>query len=254
VNATGAASPVEEYARRLADRRGRAGELARGDRLLSNARLATFFAGVAAALAVFFAKILAIGWLLPPGVVFVALLVVHDRVIRRRERAERAVAFYERGLARLAHRFAGTGEPGERFRDAGHPYAEDLDLFGRGSLFELLCAARTREGEEQLAAWLLAPAAPAVVRERQEAVAELRERLDLREDLALLGEDVRTGLHARTLRDWGGAPPVFARPLLLRAAAAALSALSLAGLALWIRTAAGPFPFLAALGLQGAFA
>jgi hypothetical protein len=248
------AVPAEEYARRLADRRTRAGELARRDRLLSNARLATFSAGAAAALAVFFGKVLAPGWLLPPAVLFVALLVVHDRVIRRRERAERAVAFYERGLARLAHRFAGTGEPGERFRDPGHPYAEDLDLFGRGSLFELLCAARTREGEEQLAAWLLAPAAPGVVRERQEAVAELRERLDLREDLALLGEDVRTGLHARTLRDWGGAPPVFPRPLLLRTAAASLAALSLAGLALWIWTAAGPLPFLAALAFQCAFA
>ena len=247
-------APAEEYARRLADRRARAQELARRDRLLSNARLATFAAGAAAALAVFFAKALAVGWLLPPVLVFVALLVAHDRVIRRRERAERAVAFYERGLARLAHRFAGTGEPGERFLDPGHPYAVDLDLFGRGSLFELLCAARTHEGEERLADWLLAPAAPAVVRERQEAVAELRERLDLREDLALLGEDVRAGLHARTLRSWGEAPRSFARPLLLRAAAAALAALSLAALALWIWTEAGPLPFLAALAVQGTFA
>jgi len=247
-------APAEEYARRLADRRARAQELARRDRLLSNARLATFFAGAAAALAVFFAKVLAIGWLLPPVLLFVALLVAHDRVIRRRERAERAVAFYERGLARIAHRFAGTGEAGERFLDPGHPYAEDLDLFGRGSLFELLCAARTHEGEERLAGWLLAPAAPAVVRERQEAVAELRERTGLREDLALLGEDVRAGLHGRTLRSWGEAPPGFARPLLLRAAAAALAALSLAALALWIWTAAGPLPFLAALAVQGLFA
>jgi hypothetical protein len=249
-----ATAPAEEYARRLGERRTRAVELARRDRLLSNARLATFAVGAVMALAVFFGKALGIAWLLPPAALFAALLVVHDRVIRRRQRAERAVAFYERGLARLAHRFAGTGEPGERFRDSGHPYAEDLDLFGRGSLFELLCAARTREGEDQLAAWLLAPAAPAVVRERQEAVAELRERLDLREDLALLGEDVRAGLHARALRTWGEAPPAFRHPLALRSAAALLAALSLGGLALWIWSAAGAFPFLAALAVQGAFA
>jgi hypothetical protein len=251
----GEASPIAEtYARRLGERRARAGTLLRTDRRLSAARLAVFFGGAALSLAVFFGRVLSPAWLLPPALVFGALLLVHDRVIRRRERAERAVAFYERGLARIAHRFAGTGEPGERFRDPRHPYAEDLDLFGRGSLFELLCAARTREGEERLAAWLLAPAAPAEVRERQQAVAELRERLDLREDLAVLGEDVRAGLHAAALRRWGEAPAAFSRPTLLRALGAALSALSLAALWLWIRGDSGPLPFLGALVVQALFA
>ena len=49
-----------------------------------------------------------------------------------------------------------------------------LDLFGRGSLFELLSRAQTQRGEERLAAWLLAPAAADEVRARQAAVAELR--------------------------------------------------------------------------------
>jgi hypothetical protein len=246
-------TPAEAYASRLAERRAAAGALARRDRRLSNARLATFAAGVGLAGAVFFGRALGPAWLLPPAALFVALVLAHDRVIRRRERAERAVRFFEDGLARLGHAFAGRGEPGERFRDPHHPYAEDLDLFGRGSLFELLCAARTREGEERLAAWLRAPAPPAEVRARQEAVAELRERLDLREDLAVLGEDVRAGLHAAALRRWAEAPAAFrARGLPL--AAAALSALSLGALALWVATPAGPVPFLAALALQGAFA
>ena len=51
------------------------------------------------------------------------LLIVHDRVIQKRSRADRAVAFYERGLARLEDRWAGTGEDGESFRDPAHPYA-----------------------------------------------------------------------------------------------------------------------------------
>ena len=36
--------------------------------------------------------------------------------------------------------------------------ADDLDLFGSGSLYQLLCAARTQMGENILAQWLLAPA------------------------------------------------------------------------------------------------
>src|SRR5256885_1876886 len=83
----------------------------------------------------------------------------------------------------------GRGQQGTRFLDEKHPYGADLDLFGRGSLFELLCTARTRTGEDTLAAWLLGPADAAEVRARQEAVAELRPQLDLREDLALLGAD-----------------------------------------------------------------
>ena len=84
-------------------------------------------------------------------------------------------------------------ETGERFLDDTHLYARDLDMFGRGSLFELLSSARTRIGEETLAAWLKAPADPAAVRARQDAVRELAPRTDLREDLAVIGEDARKG-------------------------------------------------------------
>src|SRR5262249_37597999 len=91
--------------------------------------------------------------------------------------------------ARLDHDWAGRGVPGTRFLQEAHPNAVDLDLFGTGSLFELLCTARTRKGEETLAAWLLNPAPVEEVRARQEAVADLRPRLGLRADLALLGAE-----------------------------------------------------------------
>jgi hypothetical protein len=45
-------------------------------------------------------------------------------------------------------------------------------------------------GEDTLAAWLLGPADPSSVRTRQAAVQALASRLDLREDLALLGDEV----------------------------------------------------------------
>jgi len=89
------------------------------------------------------------------------------------------------------------GEPGERFRDDRHVYANDLDLFGTGSLFELLSLARTYTGEETLARWLTTAADAPELRARQEAVRELGPALDLREHLAIAGteirESVRTG-------------------------------------------------------------
>lgn len=246
-------TPHAEYSGRLEERSALAIELAGRDRLLSNLRLLTFAIGAALALAIFFGRWLGISWLAPPVIVFVALLIIHERVARRRDRADRAVAFYEAGLARLEHRFAGSGEPGERFRDPHHPYAEDLDLFGPGSVYERLCTARTHAGEDTLAAWLLAPAPPAEVRARQDAVRELTPNLDLREDLALLGEDLRASLRPAALRSWGEAPPVLRSPL-LAPAAALLAALAVGGLALWIFTAAGPVPFALAVVAEMIFA
>jgi hypothetical protein len=146
-------------------------------------------------------------WTLVPAAVFVALLVAHARIARQLERQRRAARFFERGLARLDGTWPGTGSAGDAYLDPAHPYAQDLDLFGVGSLFELLSTARTRAGERTLAHWLLEPAAPAAVDERQAAVTELGPRLDLRERLAVLAEDARSGVDADALAAWGEAPP-----------------------------------------------
>jgi hypothetical protein len=156
-------------------------------------------------------------WSLPvPGLIFALLVRRHALVIRARDTAGRAITFYERGLARLEDRWAGTGEHGDRFRDDRHVYANDLDLFGRGSLFELLSLARTRAGEGVLAGWLMAPADAPEVQARQHAVQELAPALDLREALALAGGEVRTSVHTDRLLDWAESP--LPRPRALRAA------------------------------------
>ncbi len=152
---------------------------------------------------------ISIAWVLAPAAVFGGLLLVQDRLTRAAELRRRAVAYFERGLCRLEGHWVGSGESGERYMDHAHPYAQDLDLFGRGSLFELLATARTRTGQDTLAHWLLSPAEPAVARARQRAVEELRPRIDLREDLAALAEDARSGVDPELLSAWGEAPPAF---------------------------------------------
>jgi hypothetical protein len=151
---------------------------------------------------------LAIGlvWLLAPVAVFVWLVRRHAGILRARELAVRGINFYERGLARLEDRWPGTGEPGERFCDDGHVYANDLNLFGRGSLFELLSLARTRTGEATLARWLTAAADPPEIQERQAAVAAFAAALDLREQLALSGADFDASVNTERLLDWAEAP------------------------------------------------
>jgi hypothetical protein len=245
--------PHAEYGRRLQARRADAERLARVDSALSVVR------GLLA-LSFLFVFWLTLGprgvtpfLLLVPVVLFLVVVVIHDAVVRRRQAADRAVSFYERGLLRLEDRWAGTGEQGSRFLEvAGHPYAADLDLFGRASLFELLCTARTHAGQETLARWLREPAPPPVARERQVAVAELRTALDLREDLSLLGHDVRAGVDAEALVRWCTAPPT-PFPRRARVVSAALAVLNVLAAAAW-PMGAGPDVLIVCLAVAAVWA
>ncbi|MCA1584393.1 MAG: DNA mismatch repair protein MutS [Acidobacteria bacterium] len=187
-----------------------------------------------------------------PLLFFAGLVIAHARVLNARDRAARAVSFYERGLARLEERWAGTGEPGERFRAPDHPFADDLDLFGRGSLFELLSTPRTKSGEATLAAWLLHPAQPDEIGARQAAVLELTPHVAFREEISILGPDV-TGVDTAALVAWANGPArLTARwaPALL----AALAVLSVAMIGVWIWSGEPPGALLPVLGVQGVVA
>ena len=201
-------SPSEVYRARLTDRAAAVAALAtRHDRLASS-RLAV--AGLAAAIAwgAFGSSLWSGWWLALPAAGFLALAVIHDRVLMALDWARRAVAVYERGLARLEDRWSGTGVTGEVYAPTDHAYAADLDLFGDGSLFQLLSAARLHAGEQTLADWLLAPADPATVVARQAAIDDLRDRVDLREQLALTGDSVSAWLDTAGLASWGVQPPL----------------------------------------------
>jgi hypothetical protein len=238
-------NPHSDYTARLAARRVVAEALERQHIALGNAQLAAAAAGALTAWLAFGRHWFSAWWLAVPVAVFALLALWHERVIRRRRCAGRSVAYYEKALARLENRWAGQGEGGDRFDDPAHPYAEDLDLFGRGSVFELMCTARLRAGEEALARWLLEPASPGEARARQAAVAELRPRVDLREELALLGEDLRSGINPNALAKWAELPLVFdSRGL--RILAAVLAALAVAATAVWAAFHV-PEPLLAVL-------
>lgn len=202
---TTARAPKAEYAVRLERRRAEHARAEAAFDRIANARLAVFFGGVVLAIAAY-QGLLSWWWLTGIVGAFLVLVVWHARVERRRDRAQVLAAYYEAGVARIDGEWIGTGLGGEDFMPHDHPCAADLDLFGTGSLFERLCRAQTRHGERTLAEWLLAPASPETVRARQTAIAELRDHLDLREDLVLLGRDVRAGVHVETLNRWADAP------------------------------------------------
>jgi len=214
---------------------------------IGNARLAVGLTGGVMAWLVFARDWFGIYWLLIPLALFIWLVVWHQRVLRERDLAGRAIRYYARGLARLRDEWAGTAsELGERFRQPMHVYSEDLDLFGKGSLFEMLSSARTAAGEDTLAAWLLEPASRETALLRQEAVRELREALDLREAVSLLGDEVRAGVDAESLGAWGALAPVNF-PAALRWLAPALVLAGMLALAAFLMDLVPLWPLLAVL-------
>ena len=197
---------VDEYRQRLKDRESRVAHYDKLHFRLGNTRLALALATAGMAWESIWRHAFSYWWLAVPAVVFASVAAYHSRVLRARAAGQRRASFYRAGISRIEDRWAGTGQTGERFNDPHHVYAADLDLFGRGSLFELLSTARTRMGEDTLAKWLLAPSAVDQVSERHSAVRELSEQLDFREDLAILGEDASVGVYPESLLGWAEAP------------------------------------------------
>lgn len=277
--------PIEELIElvrpRYQDRMGRAKALDRRDRAFALARFVVFGAGAVVAWKVLFGRVASPFWIGVPIAVFLLLVLGHELTVQARLRVLRAVSYHIRILRSLgsneeidpreqgaagkrrvgARTIRGRDERDGTARDFGHelfahagggehPYAHDLDLFDPGGLFERVSEARTHGGQLRLAEWLLVPAHPATIRERQAAVEELRRALDLREELAVSGEEFDAGVDPATLAAWVDDPANelrggFVVPILL-------AVLSTAGLVVWI-VGQGPTLLLGAVVLQIAY-
>lgn len=235
--------PSELYSERLVEREERLTAFDRLHGRIGIARLvlaAVFFALAWSCVA----RHVPPAWLLVPGAPFVTVVFYHQRVRTLRGLSQRAVAFYRTAIDRVQGGMRRQDLSGEQFKDPHHLYGADLDLFGEQSLFERLCTARTPMGENTLARWLLAPCDLATIRQRQACVAELRVRLTLREELAILGEPPRIALQPVTITTWADAPSQL--PRRLRLLTLFLAALAVASAAVWAIWGLA-FPFLTVL-------
>ena len=173
--------------------------LDRRGQMLSWLRLTTFFLCLLALAAAWDTSALEI-YLVAVALAccFTALLRRHGRLFEQRLLLESHIAALSNFLARFSgewHNFPVTGA--EYLRDE-LPQAQDLSLFGADSIYQYLCAARTKAGRDRLADALSPfPADLALARKRQKAVEELIARprlvLDLTAAAALLpdGHDTK---------------------------------------------------------------
>ena len=236
-------SPLDEYTRRKRDREAAAAARERTHIHLGNAKVAIFIAAVIYAVYALRADpspvIFGAG-----AALFVALSIWHEVVMRALARAQAAVTYYADGIARIEDRWMRDTPSGERFRDRNHPYADDLDVFGPASLFQLLSSCRTPMGEDRLARWLLHASPIPEVRERQSRVAALASRIDLRERIAVVNAGRRRSIHAERLIAWAeersSLPPV-------RLIVAALALAFVAFLTLYLKGGPGIYVAISAV-------
>lgn len=81
-----------------------------------------------------------------------------------------------------------TFDMGDKFVNPNHPYTADLDVFGEHSIFQLVNRTTTESGRIRLSEWLSAPAPNGEILKRQEAIKELAQQLDWRQDFQAAGQ------------------------------------------------------------------
>ncbi|WP_433778346.1 MutS-related protein [Flavobacterium anhuiense] len=122
---------------------------------------------------------------------FIVLMRIHSRLSFQKLLAETLLKINQNEIAFLK-REKTPFENGAEFIDFHHPYAYDLDIFGDHSLFQNLNRTASFIGKKTLAELLLNTLPQREILENQEAVKELKSKIDWRQEfqaLAIIGED-----------------------------------------------------------------
>ncbi|MDE3151551.1 MAG: hypothetical protein KGL93_04835 [Gemmatimonadota bacterium] len=202
-----------EYAARAAELRARRVQDARAVDRLGNLRLIVFVS--AGLLVARWATATAhqglwIAAATAASALFVGLVRASGAARRRLQHVDDLAALMDEAQARVARAWDRLPVREWGAAPSDHAYAIDLDLFGEGSLVQLMPPMSRAPGRSTLYAWLVAPAAPVVIAERQRAVAELRVARAFREDLAVAA--TRIGVEPKALdalAQWAAGSPWF---------------------------------------------
>ncbi len=150
---------------------------------MGNYKLLLFFLGIAAAAALFIMKLYifmsALVILFIAG--FIYLSAVHNKFIRLKNYSQAMLQINNMCLKRAKGLWTAFTDTGEEFENHDHRYTYDLDLFGKGSLFQMINMTTTYSGRQSLAQIILKPLEnKKAIIERQQAVKELSGKLIFR--------------------------------------------------------------------------
>lgn len=151
-------------------------------------------------------------WLLLTGIacfiLFLYLIRYYDKV-KRQWQLSKGLEEINQTEINLINGEASPYEDGKAFIDPHHPYSYDLDLFGPSSLYQFLNRTTTSFGKDKLKQELLIDQ-PTAIRPRQEAIDELSQKLDFRQNLQASGNiHLSEEKKLESLQKWLNAAPAF---------------------------------------------
>ncbi len=142
-------------------------------------------------------------------VVFIRLIYADQRNKTTIENTRYLITINEEEVKALAHNYYHF-EDGASHTPKQHLYANDLDIFGRASLFQYINRTGSELGSAVLADWLLQPADTATLLQRQAAIKELSAATEWRQQLQAFGKQKKIRLATQQrLQNWLNEPDNF---------------------------------------------
>ena len=152
-------------------------------------------------------------------VLFLYLIAKFSNVKRHKKYLERLIDINNKELQILNRRFHDFPD-GSEFLELDHPYAQDLDLFGRGSFYQYTNRTTLQQGREVFSNLLL-DGYPKDIAKKQEAIQELTQLPEWRQHFSALAGETQPKVspdvvsdwlknHERFMPKWAGiVPPIF---------------------------------------------
>lgn len=136
---------------------------------------------------------------------FISLVTYYNRLKGERQYEMAKKEVIESYISRLGREWLNFKEDGSSYRDDNVPRTKDLDLLGKGSLFQYICVGHTPYGKEALAKALVHGTHKEQIIRRQEAIKELLAdeafALHLQTLSQMLGKN-EEGIEVQTIEDF----------------------------------------------------
>lgn len=183
-------NPYNDYTERLRTYENLIKEQSKTIKIIEYLRIFTFLIGFSITIYTFFIKsyFIGTGIFIISLAVFTYLIIKHSNAVDKRKYSIALKDINEKGLKRLNGEWRNFEDSGDEFKDKNHSYSDDLDIFGKSSLFQWINSARTFTGREKLKERLTSPLSSiADIRMTQESLQELAANLEWRQQFEAEG-------------------------------------------------------------------
>lgn len=170
-------------------------------------RFFTFVIGLSVTVYTFIIKsyIISVSVFIISLAIFIYLIVEHSKEVNKRKYSIALKEINEKALKRLNREWKDFEDDGSEFKDNQHNYSDDLDIFGKCSLFQWINSTKTFIGREILKNRFIHPLSTSVdIKITQQSLHELAMNLEWRQQFEAEGMVIpNQSIDPKELYKWG---------------------------------------------------